>query len=73
MTKPHTLASAAALGEGLELITTGMDRTMEEVLDEGVQRLKDKSTWKLWTWMPGNEEFYEAEAFRAFVTVNDAI
>ncbi|GAX74273.1 hypothetical protein CEUSTIGMA_g1722.t1 [Chlamydomonas eustigma] len=59
---------AAALGEGLELITTGMDRTMEEVLDEGVQRLKDKSTWKLWTWMPDNEEFYEAEAFRAYVT-----
>ena len=47
------------------------DRTLEEVLDEGVARLGGKSTWKLWTWAPDNEEalFFEAEAFRTFVLV----
>ena len=53
----------------MEIISMPMDRTLEEVLDEGVQRLKQRPTWKLWTWTPETEEFYEAEVFRTFVVV----
>jgi hypothetical protein len=53
----------------MEIVSIGGERTLEEVLDEGVDRLKHKSTWKLWTWPPEDDEFYEAEAFRTFVLV----
>lgn len=53
----------------MEIVSFGGERTLEEVLDEGVGRLKHKSTWKLWSWIPENDEFYEAEAFRTFVLV----
>ena len=63
-------SSAAALGEGMELVSMPYDRTLEEVLDEGIQRLKQRPTWKLWTWAPETDEFFEAEAFRTFVVVS---
>ena len=69
---PFAHASVAALGEGMEIVSFGVDRTLEEVLDEGVERLQNKSTWKLWTWVPDNDEFYEAEAFRSFVLVRSS-
>lgn len=56
----------------MEIVSFGGERTLEEVLDEGVDRLKNKSTWKLWTWLPENDEFYEAEAFRTFVLVRNS-
>lgn len=40
----------------------------EEVLDEGIRRLRSHGTWKLWSWMSEGEEFYDAEAFRNFLT-----
>ncbi len=55
------------MGDGMDLVA--MEPTLEEVLDEGVRRLKDKGTWKLWSWMPEGEEFFDAEAFRTFITV----
>ena len=35
-----------------------------EVLDEGVGRLREKSTWKVWQWPVGGQEFFDAESFR---------
>ncbi len=43
--------------------------SMDEVLEQGVQRLQDKGTWKLWQWAPDNLELFEAEAFRQHITV----
>ena len=50
--------------EGFEV-----EPSLEEVLDEGVRRLKEKETWKLWTWPLDGTEFFDADAFRAHVTV----
>lgn len=41
-------------------------QNLNEVLDEGVSRLQDKSTWKVWQWPNGGPEFYDAESFRCF-------
>ncbi|KAG1660965.1 hypothetical protein FOA52_005590 [Chlamydomonas sp. UWO 241] len=57
-------AAAADSAEADELA----EPTLEEVLDEGVRRLGERGTWKLWSWMAECEEFYDAEAFRNFVT-----
>lgn len=35
-----------------------------EVLAEGVSRLREKSTWKVWQWPAGGQEFFDAESFR---------
>ena len=63
-------AAAAALEEPVDLsvlVNGGIfERTLEEVLDEGVARLGSSSTWKLWSWGDG-EVFIEAEAFRVSV------
>lgn len=48
-----------------------LETSMEEVLDEGVKRLQEKSTWKLWQWAADNTEFFEAEAFRQHVMVRN--
>eukprot|EP01025_Chloroclados_australasicus_P065657 TRINITY_DN8944_c1_g1_i2.p1 TRINITY_DN8944_c1_g1~~TRINITY_DN8944_c1_g1_i2.p1 ORF type:complete len:1698 (-),score=169.93 TRINITY_DN8944_c1_g1_i2:1184-6277(-) len=41
----------------------------EEILNVGIQRLKDKGTWKLWTWM-SDKKFTDMESFRSFVEQN---
>eukprot|EP00983_Pelagomonas_calceolata_P044196 1139200-Pelagomonas_calceolata.AAC.2 len=52
-----------------------LEPNLDEVLNEGVNRLKERSTWKLWTWptqpTPHMEqrEFVEAEAFRQHLVV----
>ena len=41
------------------------ERTLEEVLDEGVARLSKSTTWKLWNWSEHSDEvFVDAEEFR---------
>mmetsp|Transcript_9701 Transcript_9701/g.26290 ORF Transcript_9701/g.26290 Transcript_9701/m.26290 type:complete len:665 (+) Transcript_9701:145-2139(+) len=53
-----------------------LEPNLDEVLNEGVNRLKERSTWKLWTWptqpTPHMEqrEFVEAEAFRQHLVDN---
>jgi hypothetical protein len=42
-------AAAASAGDGLELVLV-QDPSLEEVLAEGVARLRRRPTWKLWTW-----------------------
>lgn len=37
---------------------------MDEVLEEGLSRLQNKPTWKLWHWPLDGEEFYDADSFR---------
>jgi hypothetical protein len=55
-------------GTDADLEYGALEGTIDEVLDAGVERLKERTTWKLWTW-PGEEtEFTDAEAFRSFVT-----
>jgi hypothetical protein len=46
-----------------------LETSMEEVLEEGAKRLRDKTTWKVWQWPADNSEFFEAEAFRQHITV----
>ena len=38
--------------------------TLDEVLEEGLSRLQDKPTWKLWNWPLDGEVFYDADSFR---------
>jgi hypothetical protein len=63
--------------------TLSMLPAAPQVLEEGLRRLQDKGTWKLWSWrsLPEAEaqqqsqpalpqplaEFYDSEAFRAYV------
>lgn len=56
--------------EPLDLISVGLEPTLEEILDEGARRLKERSTWKLWAWPLDNQEFVDADAFRSHVTVS---
>jgi hypothetical protein len=51
-----------------ELEFGALEGTIDEVLDAGVERLKERTTWKLWTWPAEETEFTDAEAFRGFVT-----
>lgn len=37
---------------------------MTQVLEQGLQRLKDKGSWKLWRWPGEDREFLDGEAFR---------
>ncbi len=62
------LAAAEIDCEQLDMIAMGLEPTMEEVLEEGVNRLKARSTWKLWTWPLDQKEFTDAEAFRQHIT-----
>lgn len=41
-----------------------LEASLEDTLEEGIKRLKEKGTWKLWKWPRTGEEFYDAEAFR---------
>jgi len=56
-----------------------LEPNLDEVLSEGVSRLKERSTWKLWTWptqpTPHVEqrEFVEAEAFRQYLVVSGGL
>ena len=71
--QPATLCHACAVaevdGEPLDLLAVGLEPTLEEVLEEGVSRLKDRTTWKLWTWPIDQKEFLDGEAFRTHITV----
>ncbi|KAK9841198.1 hypothetical protein WJX74_001758 [Apatococcus lobatus] len=42
-------------------------QNLAEVLEEGVGRLREKSTWKVWQWPAGGQEFFDAESFRQCV------
>jgi hypothetical protein len=46
-----------------------LETSMEEIVEEGVARLKTKNTWKIWQWSADGQEFFEAEAFRQHITV----
>jgi hypothetical protein len=52
--------------ENLELLAS-IEPTLEEVLDEGVSRLKERATWKLWSWPAEQKEFQDADSFRQFM------
>lgn len=52
----------------LTMIT--LEPTLEEVLEEGISRLKERPTWKLWTWLADQKEFTDSESFRQHVTEN---
>ena len=38
--------------------------SLDDTLEKGIQRLLEKSTWKLWQWSPGEPEFSDADSFR---------
>ncbi len=50
---PHTAITAINL-----------EPTLEDILEEGVKRLQEKGTWKLWQWPRDGRKFYEADSFR---------
>jgi Ubiquitin carboxyl-terminal hydrolase len=54
------LAEAAAAGQ----VILTFDPTLDEVLDEGLERSKASGTWKVWHWPPDKAEFKDTEAFK---------
>lgn len=56
-------------GEPLDPALLELEPSIEDVLEEGVKRLKEKGTWKLWQWPPDNAALYDAESFRQQITV----
>ena len=46
-----------------------------EVLEEGVTRLQDKATWKLWEFTADKEvaQFTDADSFRQYVQVGGVL
>ncbi|WIA33521.1 hypothetical protein OEZ86_006646 [Tetradesmus obliquus] len=58
---------ATAAAEGGDLAEyAALDVPLEEVLAEGLRRLNNQDTWKVWQF--DGQEFYDADAFRAHVT-----
>ncbi len=72
--RPHTVVLPALAvvdvdSEQLDMLAMGLGPTLEEVLDEGIRRLRERgSTWKLWNWPGEGKDFIDAEAFRQFYT-----
>lgn len=62
----HGMASVlcCAVEEAGDLLEFGLEASMEEILDEGLQRLQGKETWKLWQWPDDGAEFFDADSFR---------
>ena len=52
----------------VDVLSLVLEPSLEEVIDEGVRRIKDKGTWKLWQWPNDHTEFYDADSFRTHVT-----
>lgn len=71
---PFLPSFAAELGEEGEYLV--MEPALEETLEEGILRMRDKGTWKVWTWPAGSgaeqHAFYDSEAFRSFIMVGPA-
>jgi uncharacterized membrane protein YgcG len=56
-----------AAAEGGDLAEyAALDVPLEEVLAEGLRRLNNQDTWKVWQF--DGQEFYDADSFRAHVT-----
>ncbi|KXZ54862.1 hypothetical protein GPECTOR_4g934 [Gonium pectorale] len=55
-------------GEPLDPALLELEPSIEDVLEEGIKRLKEKGTWKLWQWPTDNAAMYDAESFRQHVT-----
>lgn len=60
-------AEAAELNDGAT-ITVSLEPGLDKILDEGIRRLREKPTWKVWQWPPDEREFFDAESFRYFVS-----
>lgn len=55
-------SGAPAVDAGGELVDFCVEVSLEDVLDEGIRRLRDKGTWKVWQF--GGSEFFEQETFK---------
>ncbi|GFR52505.1 hypothetical protein Agub_g15080 [Astrephomene gubernaculifera] len=55
-------------GEPLDPALLELEPSIEDVLEEGIRRLKEKGTWKLWQWPADNTSVYDAESFRQHIT-----
>ncbi|GLC41576.1 hypothetical protein PLESTM_001216400 [Pleodorina starrii] len=55
-------------GEPLDPALLELEPSIEDVLEEGIKRLKEKGTWKLWQWPADNSALYDAESFRQHIT-----
>lgn len=53
--------------------TVVVDGNVVEILQEGLQRLKDQGTWKVWRWDAKSEPYIDAEAFRREAEVCDGV
>ena len=56
------LSCCLAVEEPTELLEFGVETSLEEVLEEGIRRLQEKETWKLWQYQ--GVELYDADTFR---------
>jgi hypothetical protein len=53
-----------------ELIDAGayvIEPALDEILEEGLRRLQQKETWKVWQWPPDGADFFDAESFRQYM------
>ena len=57
-------AEIAAGAEPIPGAPLAPEPTMDEVLEEGISRLHERSTWKLWQWPLASKEFTDADSFR---------
>ena len=55
---------AAELDDGTTM-TVHLEPGLDEIFEEGTRRLLGKSTWKLWQWLPEDQEFFDADSFRS--------
>jgi hypothetical protein len=58
----NNAALLVAVDEPTELVEFGIETSLEEVLEEGIRRLQEKETWKVWQYQ--GVEVYDADTFR---------
>ena len=59
---------AEALASGQLVIT--LEDSVDQVLEQGLGRTKERGSWKVWEWGPEREEFADSDAFRKYLEEN---
>ena len=57
-------AACAEYGDTVEVPIPNLEPSMDELFDEGIKRMQERGTWKLWAFPPANKTFYDAESFK---------
>lgn len=65
-------AKAVADAEAAEALRLGhvivsLEPPVDEVLEEGLARSRERGTWKVWHWAPEDMQCYDSDTFRKFL------